>query len=128
MDGYFTTEEQQDAKNWKILQQGKEQKMNLVRLRHEARDVAKSLRTLCDAMDDMDSYRLSFHPDKIVVLRIDPNSRNSPTHTLTAVELATIGRSSHEFTKIQSLWEAFIQSKSAFERASADLKDLGVGI
>lgn len=125
MGTYFETDEKRKAKNWDMLEQGKEQKAELARFRHEIREVAASLRMLSDALDDWELNTFRVEEPDITVLRIHSDLAQ-PGRTLPSTIIASVPSSHVNLDQLKRLLAAAESTKRSLAVTVRELGDLGV--
>jgi hypothetical protein len=123
MEGYFATEEQQKAKNWDMLQQGKRERANLSRLGNEIRQISSSLRVLSETLADWESHSLGFHSVEMEISRHDDEGRR-PGRTIPSHVVATIPNAHCDLAEIQKLLREALASKRAIAQITRELADI----
>jgi len=123
MEGYFATEEQQKAKNWDMLQQGKRERANLSRLGNEIRQVSSSLRILSETLADWENHTLGFHSVEVEISRHDNEGRREGC-TIPSHVVATISKTHCDLAEIQKLLREALTSKRTIAQITRELADI----
>jgi pyocin large subunit-like protein len=111
MEGYFATEEQQKAKNWDMLQQGKRERANLSRLGNEIR------------LADWENHTLGFHSVEVEISRHDNEGRREGC-TIPSHVVATISKTHCDLAEIQKLLREALTSKRTIAQITRELADI----